>query len=119
MTTNNESPFVCDLNAIEPADRDRHIATVIEVFRAVQTVRELPNGYAFRLPNDTSLLIKGSEFIANERLCCPFFGFAVVAEPQDGPLWLHLTGPEGVKPFIQAEIGEALNDEAAKAAGFR
>jgi uncharacterized Fe-S cluster-containing protein len=119
MITSHESPFVCDLNAIKPVDRDRHIAAVIEVFQAVQSIRELPTGYAFRLPNDTSLLIKSAEFISNERLCCPFFGFAVVVEPQDGPLWLHLTGPEGVKPFIQAEIGEALNDEAARAAGFR
>jgi len=117
--TNQSSPFVCDMNAIDPAERERHIATAIEVFRAVQLIQELPNGYAFRLPNETSLLLKTAEFIANERLCCPFFGFKVEIEPEGGPLWLHLTGSEGVKPFIQAEIGEALDDTVAQSAGFR
>jgi len=107
------------MNAIDPAERERHIATAIEVFRAVQLIQELPNGYAFRLPNETSLLLKTAEFIANERLCCPFFGFKVEIEPEGGPLWLHLTGSEGVKPFIQAEIGEALDDTVAQSAGFR
>ncbi len=29
------------------------------------------------------------------------------------PLWLQLTGREGVKPFIQAEIGEFMGNAAA------
>jgi hypothetical protein len=43
----------------------------------------------------------------------------VAVEAAGGPIWLQLTGREGVKPFIQAEIGEALNDTVAKAAHFR
>ena len=119
MTTSPVSPFMCDMYAIEPANRDRHIATTLEVFQAAQAVRELPNGYAFRLPNETTLLMKATEFIANERLCCPFLSFTVEIEPEGGPLWLHLTGRDGVKPFIQAEIGEALNEAIAKVVGFR
>lgn len=101
-------PFACDMTAIAPEDRDRHMATAYEVFQAVQSVRELPNGYAFRLPNNTTMLLKTAEFIANERLCCPFFGFTLEIEPDGGPLWVRLTGREGVKPFIVAELGEAL-----------
>lgn len=119
MTASQGSPFVCDMNAIEPANRDRHIAAAVEVFQAVHAIRELPNGYAFRLPGETNLLLKTAEFVANERLCCPFFGFMIEIEPEGGSLWLHLTGPDGVKPFIQAEIGEALNDAVARAASFR
>ena len=113
------SPFVCDMNAIAPADREQHIAIAIEVFQAVESIQELTNGYAFRLPNTSRLLMRAAEFIANERLCCPFFGFEVEIEPQGGPLWLRLTGGNGVKPFIKAEIGEALNDTVAQAANFR
>src|ERR671933_142300 len=108
---NQASPFGCDMDAIAPNDRERHIATASEVFGAVQAIRELPNGYAFRLPNETALLSKSAEYIANERLCCPFFGFTIEVEPEGGPIWLHLTGREGIKPFIKAEIGEALRDE--------
>jgi hypothetical protein len=63
--------------------------------------------------------MKVAEFIANERLCCPFFGFTVEVEPQGGALWLHLTGRDGVKSFIQAEVGAALNESVARAANFR
>jgi hypothetical protein len=41
------------------------------------------------------------EFIAVERKCCPFFAFELVFEPQEGPMWLRLKGPEGVKSFIK------------------
>jgi hypothetical protein len=112
-------PFACNINAIEPDQRQQHLATALEVFQAVETIQQLPNGYAFRLPNETRLLLKAAEFIANERRCCPFFGFTVLIEPDGGAMWLHLTGHEGVKPFIQAEIGEALNERVARAANFR
>ena len=118
-TTNPVSPFVCDMNAIAAAHRKQHIAAALQVFRAVQTIQELPNGYTFRLPNETTLLMQTVEFMANERLCCPFLGLAVEIEPEGGPLWLRLTGRDGVKPFIKAEIGEALNDTVAQAANFR
>ena len=112
-------PFICDMAAIEPTQRKQHVATAIAVFGAVQEIHELSNGYAFRLPNDPALLLQTVEFILREKLCCPFFGFTMEVEPEGGPLWLQLTGREGVKPFIQAEIGEALPDAVAQAAKFR
>ena len=113
------SVFVCDMSAIEPSQRKLHVATAREVFQAVQEIQELPNGYAFRLPNEATVLLKVAEFIMREKLCCPFFGFRVEVQPAGGPLWLSLTGSDGVKPFIQAEIGEALNETIARAAQLR
>jgi hypothetical protein len=107
------------MTAIESASRAQHTALTVELFQAVETIYELPNGYAFRLHNETALLMKVAEFIANERLCCPFFGFTVEIEPEGGALWLHLTGRDGVKPFIQAEVGAALNGSVAQPANFR
>lgn len=43
----------------------------------------------------------------------PFFGFSLDLEPEGGELWLSLTGRDGVKPFIQAEIGDVLNTAVA------
>ena len=114
-----DSPFRCDMSAIEPPQRKQHIATTVAVFRAVEEIHELPNGYAFRLPNDATMLLQTAEFILREKLCCPFFGFSVEVEPEGGSLWLRLTGEEGIKPFIQAELGEAFPEKVARAAQFR
>jgi hypothetical protein len=103
------------MNAIAPEERGQHIAAIEAVFGAAQEIRELPDGYSFRLPNETPMLLRVADFIAKERLCCPFFGFAVQLEPEGGALWLSLTGREGVKPFILAEIGHALGDTAWEA----
>lgn len=107
------SPFACNMSAIPPEERGRHVAAIEAVFGVVQEVRELADGYAFRLANETALLLKVADFLARERLCCPFFGFALQIEPEGGAVWLSLTGREGVKPFIRAEIGDALADSAA------
>ena len=72
-----ESPFACDMGAIEPGQREQHLATTKQLFHATTDIRELPDGYAFRLPNEFDVLWKAAKFIALERLCCPFFGFAL------------------------------------------
>lgn len=118
MTSNSPghvTPFSCDMSALAPGERERHLAMMKAVFGAVQEIRELADGYAFRLPNDAEMLIQVSAFVAKERLCCPFFGFRIEIESESGPLWLSLTGREGVKPFIKTEIGDALPDSVAQA----
>ena len=106
--TEKESPFACDMSAIAADQRDAHLATINKLFRAIESVRELPNGYTFRLTNKADVLLTAVEFIALERLCCPFFGFGLDIEREGGAVWLSLTGREGVKPFIMAEIGDYL-----------
>ena len=113
--TEKESPFACDMTAITPEQRGTHVATIEKLFRSVHSKRELPDGYAFELPNDSDVLLTAAEFISLERLCCPFFGFRLEIEGEGGSVWLSMTGREGVKPFIMTEIGEFLrpstNDE--------
>jgi hypothetical protein len=103
-----KSPLACDMSAIEPALRGLHIATGREVFRAATEIRELPDGYAFRLPHGSATLLKTAEFISLERLCCPFLGFALEVEAEGGPVWLRLTGRERVKAFIREEVSGLL-----------
>jgi hypothetical protein len=100
--------ITCDLNAIQADQRDKHQFTAQQLLATVEHMRELPDGYALRLPAATSL-IKLAEFISLERRCCPFFKFVVEVEPQNGPIWLHLTGAEGVKQFVAAEVGQYIN----------
>jgi hypothetical protein len=106
--TEKESPFACDMTAIAPDERDSHLAVIVSLFRSVEDLREQPNGYSFRLPNESAILLTVARFIMLERLCCPFLGFGVDVEREGGAVWLTLTGRDGVKPFIIAEIGEHL-----------
>lgn len=103
-----ESPFACDMTAIAPEQRDAHLATTKEVFGMVQNVRELPDGYAFDLPSQSHVLLKVADFVSLERLCCPFLGFCLKIQPEGGAVSLNITGRDGVKQFIMAEISDHL-----------
>jgi hypothetical protein len=96
--------FACNLLALTPAKRQRHAAVTRQLGQMVHAIAELPDGYGFQLAPKSETLQLLAEFVASERLCCPFFTFSIRVEANDGPLWLHLTGPEGIKPFIQAEL---------------
>ena len=110
--TEKQSPFACDMTAIAHEQRGEHVAIIKSLFGAVQSIRELPDGYSFELPNQSDVLLTASEIIINERLCCPFFDFALEIERDGGPIWLSLKGRDGVKPFIMAEVGKYLRDNA-------
>jgi hypothetical protein len=65
---------------------------------------ELPNGYAFRFRPGGVSLVELADWVESERRCCPFFDLAIEAEREGGPVWLKITGREGVKQFITAEL---------------
>lgn len=50
----------------------------------------------------------------NERLCCPFFRFGLEIEPNSGPLWLRLTGSEGVKEILRSMLFESIGDKTTR-----
>lgn len=54
------------------------------MYQAILEVRELPNGYAFRLPSDSAMLMIIAEDITIERLCCPFLRFTLEIEAAGG-----------------------------------
>lgn len=97
--------FACDMTVFSSAEREEHLATIREVFSAIREIRELPDGYAFRFENEERTLAQVATFVAKERRCCPFFGFRIEVEPEGGPVWLSMTGEDGIKPFIRAEVG--------------
>jgi hypothetical protein len=100
-----ESPFACNVKALDRAQRQRWMELIQKLGAARQEVRELPDGYAFRFPADTTTVMEVAEFIGYERLCCPFFDFELAVEREGGPLWLRLRGREGVRDFIRSEFG--------------
>lgn len=100
----NEAPLFCDLNALDPAQREKHQANTEQLFGSVEQIEELPDGYAFRWRAESVTILKVADFISLEHLCCPFFNFALELEAENGPLWLKLSGRAGVKQFILAEL---------------
>lgn len=99
-----ESPIACTLTALTAEQRTRRHTLAQHMRGARQEIRELPDGYAFRYPADPLLCLTVAEFMTLERLCCPFFSLTLELEREDGPLWLRITGREGVKQFLKAEL---------------
>jgi hypothetical protein len=101
--SNNEPIIACNPGAIDTANRDAHIEVSKSIFSAetIIEIKEMPNGYGFRLPLETTMIQMVADFVANERLCCPFFTFTLVI---GGQFWLELTGAEDVKDIIKSDI---------------
>lgn len=97
------SSFACDMRALTTEQRTVHARLARELFAAVKTQRELPNGYAFRLASDRWL--DAARWVDLERRCCPFFAFELTAAPDGGDSWLRVTGKPGAKAFMKAEFG--------------
>ena len=108
MTTdiNDTSPIACqrDTGAFDLGKRERYEAVMEEMRNATQELKELPDGFTFRFPSDPSVIVNLAEWITLERQCCSFFNFVLEGEADDGPVWLSLTGTEGVKDLLQSEI---------------
>ncbi|HXX27920.1 MAG TPA: hypothetical protein VEI99_05605 [Terriglobales bacterium] len=103
-TKPQHSAFACNRLALTPDQRKHHFDELgPKLLSLKQGVRELPNGYEFEFPADPSIVRLVAEWAAYERDCCPFFDIDLHLEREGGPLWLSLTGREGVKEFIRAD----------------
>ena len=101
--SNAPSVLACAPSAIAPGERQAHFELAKELFheRALERVA-LGNGYAVRFPSDALETV--ARFLANERKCCPFMVFELTFGPESAPLWLRMTGPEGTKDVLDAEL---------------
>lgn len=102
--TQRESPFVCDTTALTPEVRKRHPKDVGPILISLRkSIHELADGYEFEFPADEKTFQLVTEWAILEHLCCPFLDIDVRMDREGGPLWLRLTGREGVKDFIREE----------------
>lgn len=104
-TEQAHSAIACDLSQI-PADRlAQHEVRAKYLFGpGAQDRLELTDGYAYQFNSQDFETI--AEFVAHERLCCPFFKFTLEVEPGSGPIRLSITGPEGAKELLAATLSE-------------
>jgi hypothetical protein len=96
-------PLACDFTAMDEVQRKRYLALRRRLAENFQEARELEDGYAFR--HSSGVLVALAEYVSLERLCCPFFDFAIEVGHGEAEVWLRMTGPEGAKEIMEAAMG--------------
>ena len=96
------SNIACNLTALDPTQRKRRDELQRELQPLVQERQVLPDGVALRFAAEERTLARAAEFIALERLCCPFIHFEVDVASDRGPLWVRMRGKAGVKEFLSS-----------------
>jgi hypothetical protein len=101
-----EPALACDFGAMDDGQGERYRALRRRLGEDFREARELEDGYAFRHSPEAGVLIALAEYISLERLCCPFFDFAIEVGRDGGEVWLRMTGPEGAKEVLEAAMGD-------------
>lgn len=101
--SDSQVELACVPSAIPASERSQHFKLARQLLCELTEERqELPNGFAWRF--HASHFEAVARFVANERKCCPFASFELTIAPAGGPIWLRLTGPEGTREVLQAEL---------------
>ncbi len=99
-----QSKFYCNIKALTPEERARHKQLSEKLMAARKEIVETEKGYEFQYnPADVSLA-ELAEWVVAESKCCPFFDFHIDLEREGKLVCLRLTGEEGVKAFMRAEV---------------
>jgi hypothetical protein len=98
------SGFFCDLTTLQAIERQRRCELANAVGRATRKRIELPNGYALELDAHKITIAAVTEWMALEKRCCPFLNFQVLTDSLSEALTVELTGADGVKEFLRAEL---------------
>ena len=103
-STQSESPFFCNLQALSAAERNEHLQLTRRLAESILKTMEVADGYAFEVDRHRMSIKDLAAWTEFERRCCPFFDFTLELRRENGPLTLRLTGRVGVKEFILAEL---------------
>ena len=101
----NPLTVACDPSSLDVPQRRRRRELQERLRADIREVRELEDGYALRHSSGASVLLDLAEFVALERLCCPFFDFEISIGRAGGPVWFRITGGEEAKRVLRAEMG--------------
>lgn len=106
--------IACDPEAVPGDQRDSHAILARDLFAERQRV-PVQSGAAsegYRFDFDAELFDDLARWIANERRCCPFLRFTMDLSPAGGMISVAITGPEGTRVFIDAEIPGIRTEES-------
>ena len=112
MAQARETALSCSLG--EKDLRARRSEVLTKLWEAAREIEHLEKGFALQYEDkDLDDLV---EFIAFERKCCPFFSFTLDFQADSGPIWLAITGPDGAKELLEAELQPVLKRLQSEAA---
>ncbi len=97
------SPIACVVSALTENERKRRFELVNIIWQKKTSVNELENGYSYKF-SDVDVWTLAAEFVTLESKCCPFLKFAFVWEAENVGIRIEITGRDGVKEFIKAEM---------------
>ncbi len=94
------APLACLLTGEDLVARGDAVRPLLASYQKLQ---ELEDGYAFQFPGEPEWIQRVVTFIAEERMCCPFFTFELQFEPNMGPIWLCLRGSAEIKALLREQ----------------
>jgi hypothetical protein len=98
----DEIPIACTLSKYDLDKRQEELNALQQV---VRKMRQTPNGFTLRFDGSTENWMAIAHVVAEERLCCPFLEFQLVAEKGMGSLWLEVIGPNDTAQFLLTMFG--------------
>lgn len=93
-------PIVCTLTL--DALRARREGLLAELLRQSTGHELLAEGLRLRFAPSGDTLANIARAVEVERHCCRFLRFTVTVEPDQGPMTLEFTGPQGTREFVAA-----------------
>jgi hypothetical protein len=91
-------PIVCTL---EPGDLGRRAESLrTNLVKRCEELVEQADGVRLRFAPSEAILETIAQVIEAERRCCRFLRFQLTVDPDEGPIWLEMTGPPGTAEFL-------------------
>ena len=104
MRADTLPPIACNLKALTSEERKELAQIGHKVIAAINTSRELKDGYAFRVDPAQASIVDVAKWLDLWRRCCPFYEFQVDLHAADDTVWLSVQGRPGVKAFIPVDV---------------
>jgi hypothetical protein len=101
----------CTLTQIELANCRNELLPGL--LSKADTQEMIPGGFRWSFSETKGLLNSVASAIEGERSCCRFLRFRLL-EPDGGPLWMEVTGPEGTQNFLRSLLFNALPSAGTK-----
>ena len=94
----SDLPIACTLTP-EELRRGRE-GLLPGIIARAETHEPVDGGVRFRFTAGPGLLPEIAAMMEAERRCCRVFHVQLTAEPDEGPVWLAVTGPPGTREFL-------------------
>lgn len=100
-----EPPLACNAGTFTESERRQWRQVGERLLGSARSRRDLANGYAFEFDPAPETLSDLAQFVAFESRCCPFVDFTIQVPSGARPTVFEMTGGDGVKEVLAAELG--------------